>query len=43
MILVLFLLIVPAALAALTMDTLRAAERQGGLAPFESTYRAYGA
>jgi hypothetical protein len=43
MIVVLFLILVPAALAALTVDTLRSAQRQGGLAPFESTYRAYGA
>jgi hypothetical protein len=43
LVLVLFLFIVPAALALLTLDTLNAAERQGGLAPFESTYRAYGA
>lgn len=39
----LFIIVVPAVLAALTVDTIRAAQRQGGLPPFQSTYRAYGA
>jgi hypothetical protein len=40
---ILFLIAVPAVLAALTVDTIRVAQRQGGLPPFQSTYRAYGA
>ena len=34
---------VPVVLAVLVVDTLRAAARMGGLPPFTSTYRAYGA
>ena len=34
---------VPVVLAVLVVDALRAAKRMGGLPPFTSTYRAYGA
>jgi hypothetical protein len=37
------IVIIPAALAALALDTIRAVERVGGYAGFEPTYRAYGA
>jgi len=43
MILALFLILVPAVLAALAMDTIRAATDDGDLTPIESTYRTYGA
>jgi DNA-binding transcriptional MerR regulator len=40
---ILFIALVPAVLAALTIDTIRAVERQGGLPPVQATYRVYGA
>lgn len=43
MVAVLFLILVPLALALLVIDTVRVASRSGGLPGFEPTYRAYGA
>lgn len=39
----LLIVIAPIVLAALVVDTVRAQRRMGGLPPFRSTYRAYGA
>ncbi len=39
----LLIVAVPFVLAVLVVDTVRAARQMGGLPPFETTYRAYGA
>ena len=39
----LVIVIAPIVLAALVVDTVRVARRMGGLPPFTTTYRAYGA